>query len=53
MSFIIRGVHEVDAPEPCYLIEAELTDGANFDWGSVTANRPESIRGATIGEKGS
>ena len=45
MSFIVRGVHEVDAPEPCHLIEAELADGTNFDWGAFTqevAGEPQS-----------
>jgi hypothetical protein len=36
MRFTIRGVHPVDAPEPCHLIEAELVDAEDFDWGEVT-----------------
>lgn len=36
MSFVIRGLHPVDAPDRCYLFEVELNDPASFDWGSVT-----------------
>ena len=36
MRFAVRGVHPVDAPEPCHLIEAELADAEDFDWGEVT-----------------
>ena len=37
MRFTIRGVHHVEAaPEPCHLIEAELSDADDFDWGKVT-----------------
>src|SRR3954471_13442817 len=36
MQFHIRGVHPVEAAEPCHLIEAELPDGDDFDWGQVT-----------------
>jgi hypothetical protein len=37
MRFTIRGVHPVEeATDPCHLIEAELSDGENFDWGKVT-----------------
>jgi hypothetical protein len=36
MRFTIRGVHPVKVAEPCHLIEAELSDSENFDWGKVT-----------------
>ena len=36
MRFTIRGVHPVETPEPCHLIEAELVNGEKFDWGKVT-----------------
>ena len=36
MRFIIRGVHPIEAADPCYLVEAELSDGEDFDWGQVT-----------------
>lgn len=36
MRFTIRGVHPVEATEPCHLIEAELKDAEDFDWGEVT-----------------
>jgi hypothetical protein len=44
MSFFIRGVHPVEAPEPCHLIEAELTQGDSFDWGNVTQEVPGQPR---------
>jgi hypothetical protein len=37
MAVKVLGVHAVeDAPEPCALIEVEIDEGADFDWGSVT-----------------
>jgi hypothetical protein len=36
MTISIRGVHPVEAAEPCHLIEAELTGDEEFDWGEVT-----------------
>ncbi len=41
MSFVILGLHPVEAPEPCYLLEVELSDPISFDWGSVTQEVPE------------
>lgn len=41
MSFTICGVHELHVSEPCYLIEAELSDSENFDWGKVTQEVPD------------
>ena len=36
MRFDIRGVHPVEAAEPCDLIEVELAGDEAFDWGEVT-----------------
>jgi hypothetical protein len=36
MSFVIRGLHPIEAPGPCYLFEVGLSDPNSFDWGSVT-----------------
>ena len=36
MNCRIIGVHEIDAPEPCHLIEVELADPQSFDWSQVT-----------------
>jgi len=44
MAFIIRGVHPFEAPEPCHLIEAELTHYSSFDWGDVTQEVPDQPR---------
>jgi hypothetical protein len=35
MALVIKGVHEVEAPEPCWLLEVEVDD-SDFDWGQVT-----------------
>jgi hypothetical protein len=43
MSFLIKGVHEVDAPEPCWLIEVEVDD-PHLDWGQVTQETPGQTR---------
>lgn len=36
MSCKVLGVHHVNASEPCYLIEVELSDADSFDWSQVT-----------------
>jgi len=42
----IVGIHEVDAPEPCYLIEARLSPPEkDLDWGLVTQEVPGQPRG--------
>jgi len=33
---VIRGVHPIEAPEPCYLVEIEVPEDCDFDWGLVT-----------------
>jgi hypothetical protein len=40
MPFIIRGIHPVEAKEPCFLIEAEVNGEDSFDWGKVTQENP-------------
>ena len=40
MPLIIRGVHPVESPEPCHLIEVELFDRAEVDWGAITQEVP-------------
>ncbi len=45
MAFKILGVHPIDADEPCHLIEAQLSNSDDFDWGAVTqeiASQPRS-----------
>jgi hypothetical protein len=44
MRFIIRGVHPVEASEPCHLIEAELAEAEGFDWIKVTQEDPTQPR---------
>jgi hypothetical protein len=37
MAMKIIGVHPVDAPEPCHIIEVELTaPDQEYDWGTIT-----------------
>jgi len=37
----ITGLHKVDAPEPCHLVEARLDPpDDDFDWGLVTQEEP-------------
>ena len=43
MSFVIHGVHEVEAPEPCWLLEATVDD-PDIDWGEVTQEIPGKPR---------
>jgi len=42
--FFIRGVHRIDAPEPCHLIDVELDEAGDFDWGEVTQENPTQPR---------
>ena len=44
MAFTIWGVHPVEAPQPCHLIEAELGDPESFDWAAVTQEEPGQPR---------
>lgn len=44
MRFTIRGVHPVEAAEPCHLIEVELSDAEGFDWGQVTQEDATQLR---------
>ena len=37
---IIRGVHLVEANQPCHLIEVEIGGIEGFDWGDVTQEDP-------------
>ncbi|MBK9163747.1 MAG: hypothetical protein IPM21_07530 [Acidobacteria bacterium] len=32
----VLGVHPVEAPEPCYLIEVEIDEDNEIDWESIT-----------------
>jgi hypothetical protein len=37
MTILIRGVYEIDAPEPCFLLEIEFDEPPqDFDWGGIT-----------------
>ncbi len=37
MAFKIRGVHPIEAPEPCHLIHVELPPASSsYEWGAVT-----------------
>ena len=37
MGFRIIGIHPVNAPDPCHLIEVQITpSNQEFDWSSVT-----------------
>lgn len=40
----VRGVHPIDAPHPCCLIEIELPEYMSFDWGMVTQEMPDLPR---------
>src|SRR5436190_4802503 len=44
MAIQITGVHQVKAPEPCWLIECEIDNLDQFDWDEVTQEIPRQPR---------
>jgi hypothetical protein len=44
MPIVIRGVHPINAPEPCHLIELQVADSKSIDWSAITqelADQPQ------------
>jgi hypothetical protein len=41
MPIVIRGIHPIDAPEPCYLIELQVSDIGPIDWLAITQEQAQ------------